>query len=303
MTSPPLAAVSIIIVSHRSASTLANCLRSVLAGQGVDEVVVVDNASDDASVDLACSIAAEDTRVRVLTNPDNRGFGSACNQGAACARGDWLVFLNPDAMLAPTAFASLRDHLAMAAFGLLGARVVGGDEAPCGPQRRREPTPWRWAMSASGLDRWQARWPCLAGMELPAGNSSAVVQEVDAVNGAMMAVSRDAFEAVHGFDPGFFLHAEDLDLCRRIRDAGYRVVRADDIVVRHIGGVSSRQRPVWIECQKVRAMRRYFRKHRPQDGWLARALIALGLAGVLVVRLPTAVWRSWTPAGRNSGAQ
>ena len=86
------------------------------------------------------------------------------------------------------------------------------------------------------------------------------LQRVDAVSGALMLMPRALFDAVDGFDEGYRLHAEDLDLCRRAREAGAVVAVANDVRVVHVRGVSSRSRPVFVEWHKHRGLWRYFRK-------------------------------------------
>lgn len=285
---------SVVVVSHRSAATLEQCLTSVLASSALIELIVVDNASDDGSAGLAVRLAAMEPRLRVVANGDNRGYAAACNQGAAIAGGDALLFLNPDAFVAGDTIAAMRAHLAAdATIGLLGARVVDSRGRRCGPQRRREPTARRSLMTLTGLARLEPWLPALAGVEAPEPSSAspAAIEPVDAVNGAAMLVRRAAFAAVGGFDAAFRLHAEDLDLCRRLRDAGWRVARAGDVTIVHIGGVSGRRRPLWVEWQKTRSLWRYFRKHQPGAGVALRGAVAAGLALRLALKTPLLLLR------------
>ena len=86
------------------------------------------------------------------------------------------------------------------------------------------------------------------------------LQRVEALSGAMLLMPTNVFAQVGGFDPGYRLHAEDLDLCRRIREAGFAIAVANDVRVTHLRGVSSRSRPLWVEWQKHRGLWRYFGK-------------------------------------------
>jgi GT2 family glycosyltransferase len=284
---------SVVIVSHRSLATLGDCLAAVLASTAPGEVIAGDNGSDDGSAGLLAELAASQPRLQVIVNPDNRGFGAACNQGARLATGDALLLLNPDAFVPVDALARLRTVLGLdPAIGLLGCSVVDADGRPHGPQRRREPTWRRSLMSLTGLARLERRWPALAGVERPApAPMMAVTEAVDAVNGAVMLLPTGLFRALGGFDEGFRLHAEDLDLCRRVRDAGRRVAIAPAIAVRHVGGVSGRRRPLWVEWQKTRSLWRYFRKHQPDAGPVVRAVVALGLGLRLLLRAPLLLLR------------
>lgn len=301
---PTAGLTNVVVVSHRSASTLGDCLDAVLASTVPVEVVVVDNGSDDGSTELVAAMAATDARLRLIANAGNPGFASACNQGAAAAGGDGLLFLNPDAFVAPDTVARLRARLAGdPAIGLLGCTVVDAHGRAHGPQRRREPTWRRSLMSLAGLDRWQDRWPKLEGLEQApptagAGSQAVVavvdadaVETVDAVNGAVMLLPTDLFHGLGGFDTGFRLHAEDVDLCRRVRDAGRRVALAVDVPVVHVGGVSGRRRPLWVEWQKTRSLWRYFRKHQPGTAWPIRFAVALGLGLRLLLKAPLLLLR------------
>lgn len=281
-----------MVVSHQSAETIGRCLDSIRGDRAVVEMVVVDNASDDGTGDLVARRAATDARNRLLRNDTNRGFSAACNQGASTSHGSFLLFLNPDAFVAADSISRLHEHLIdNPAIGLIGACVVDESGRTHGPQRRREPTWRRSLMTLTGLARFERRWPSFAGIEqrLDPKSASIFVEEVDAVNGAAMMLPRALFDTVRGFDESFFLHAEDLDLCRRVRNAGYRVAIANDVVITHIGGVSGRQRPLRVEWHKTRSLWRYFRKHEPDAGWAIRLLVAAGLGLRLVAKLPAMV--------------
>lgn len=278
-----------VVVSHCSAATIQDCLRAVLSSSAPLEVVVVDNASDDATRLLLAEQQAAEPLLAVVLNDENRRFASACNQGAAVARGETLLFLNPDAFVKSDTVRQLGALLAANPdVGLLGCGVQDENGRPHGPQRRREPN-WRRSLaSLTGLSRLEGRFPSLSGIEdrspLPA---DAELIDVDAVNGALMLVRRAVFQRIGGFDEGFLLHAEDLDLCRRIRHAGFRVCMAPRVTITHIGGVSSRRRRVQVEWWKTQSLWRYFRKHDAAARSLPVAgLVALGLAARYVLTLP-----------------
>jgi N-acetylglucosaminyl-diphospho-decaprenol L-rhamnosyltransferase len=273
--------VSVVVVAHDSGTWLDACVRSVLAQSAPElELIVVDNASRDGAIERLPS----DPRVLALRNPDNRGFGTACNQGAARARGVWLLFLNPDCELPPSALSQLVACAnQMASLGLLGAQLLNDDGSPQAASRRRAPTPQR---------LWQALRQGRAAIEVPS-SSTAEIEEVEAVSGALMFLPRDLFEAVGGFDPGYVLHFEDLDLCRRVRDAGRRVAIANDVRVVHHKGTSSRKRPLWVEWQKHRGLVRYFRKF---DASSSPRWLRLALPLVMWLRFPAAALRAWIRA-------
>ena len=248
--SSDIADIAVVVVSHESASTLEECLLRLRAAHGVAEIRVIDNASQDGTLDLIQRHAAQDPRVRFIGNPDNPGFAVGCNQGATESTAPWLAFVNPDLMVEADTLSRLRAHaLALEGEALLGVDLV--DEAGVHDEAARRRDPDFAAMLAS---------PARASkLGVPVENGSAL-QTVDAVSGALMLLPRTLFERLKGFDEGYRLHAEDLDLCRRVRIAGAAVAIANDICVLHVRGVSSRARPLFVEWHKHRGLWRYFRK-------------------------------------------
>lgn len=270
---PPLPqdTFAVVVVAHDSAATLSACIERVLAAEGVAELAIVDNASRDGSVAAVQFRHASDARLRVLRNDANPGFATACNQGAAATSAPWLAFVNPDCFLEPDSLARLRDAVAReAAPGVVGADVVGRDGEREPAARRREPSLARSLRSIAGLER--------AIHAAPAPDANGLT-EVDAVSGALMLVPRAAFVHLGGFDEGYRLHCEDLDLCRRARDAGLRVLVAEDVRVVHEKGGSSRRRPLFVAWHKHRGMWRYWRKFEGAGApWWRRAVVGSGIA-------------------------
>jgi hypothetical protein len=270
---------SVIIVAADSGPLLLQSIERALASSAPVEIVVVDNASQDGISAEAAARHAQDSRFRLIANAGNRGFGPACNQGAAGALGDSLLFLNPDCLIERDTVAALRAILATdASLGLLGADVRTPEGAPARGNRRRDPTLRRAAMTLSGLARFESRWPALAGVEMPPSSAGADLERVDAVSGACMLVPRDAFDRIGGFDEAYFLHVEDLDFCRRIRESGRAVAIANAVRVVHAQGSSSRHRPLFVAAHKRRGMWRYFMKFDASArNPLMRALVWTGL--------------------------
>jgi len=262
-----VADIGVVVVTHRSASSIDACLERLRAADGVAAIRVVDNASDDDTLEVVQRHAAVDPRLRFVANPDNPGFGTGCNQGAHAldaAQGVvWLAFVNPDCLVEPTSLAALRAHARqLDGNALLGADLVDEAGERDAAARRRDPD------FAAML-----RTPAAArlGVPLDPGRS---LQTVDAVSGALLLLPRLLFERLGGFDTGYRLHAEDLDLCRRARDAGAVVAVANDVQVVHLRGVSSRSRPVFVEWHKHRGLWRYFRTFEaPQRTLPVRAAV------------------------------
>ncbi|MGA9334698.1 MAG: glycosyltransferase family 2 protein [Rudaea sp.] len=285
---------SVVIVAADSGDELGGCVESVLAARGAIEVIVSDNASRDGSVSALTKNHSADSRLRIAHNAANLGFGTGCNRGAALASGDALLFLNPDCRVEVDTFSRLRGIAGSdSRIGLVGVNVVGPDGKPEPASRRRDPLLRRALSTMTGLSRWQSRWPGLSGVDLPAPDVMVAIEDVDAVSGAAMYLPRSIFERIGGFDEGYFLHCEDLDLCRRVRDAGFRVVCANDVHVQHAKGTSSRKRPTFVARHKHQGMWRWFTKFDPAaHNPLLRALVWLGLWAHFVVLLPVCLWRA-----------
>ncbi len=278
-TPTPIAA---IVVTHQSAGTIDECLARLRAATGVTEIRVVDNASRDDTLAVVQRHAAADPRLRFIANPDNPGFAVACNQGAADSQARWLAFVNPDCLVEVDSLDRLRAHAESLGDALVGADLVDEAGVPDAAARRHAP-----------LFAAMLRAPSSArlGVAIDEGQT---VQRVDAVSGALMLLRRALFQRIGGFDAGYRLHAEDLALCRRARDAGAVVAVANDVRVVHVRGVSSRARPVFVEWHKHRGLWRYFRKFEaPLSGLHVRCAVFL----LVWARFPFAALRALLRSG------
>lgn len=252
-----------VVVTHQSGSTIDACLTRLRAADGVTQIRIVDNVSSDTTLAIVQRHASLDPRVRFIGNPDNPGFAVACNQGARDADAPWIAFVNPDCLLETDALARLRVHAdALGVPCLLGTELVGEDGVSDPAARRRDPD------FAAMLRNAAAR--VLAVPRAPAQP----LQPVQAISGALMLLPRALFDRLDGFDVGYRLHAEDLDLCRRAREAGAVIAVANDIAVLHVRGVSSRARPVFVEWHKHRGLWRYFQRFEAgRRPWLVRVAV------------------------------
>ncbi|MFT3667317.1 MAG: glycosyltransferase family 2 protein [Pseudoxanthomonas sp.] len=260
--------IAVVVVTHASASTIDDCLMRLRVAHGVDEIRVVDNASSDGTMEIVQRHALQDARLRFIANPDNPGFAVGCNQGARDSQSPWLAFVNPDLMVEPDTLTRLRAHAAgVTGDALLGVDLVDEDGVRDAAARRRDP------VFAEML-----RAPARASRLGVPPDDTRLLQPVDVVSGALMLLPRTLFERLNGLDEGYRLHAEDMDLCRRARQAGALVAVANDIRVLHLRGVSSRSRPVFVEWHKHRGLWRYFRTFEAaQCGFVTR----LGVFGAI----------------------
>jgi len=255
--------IAIIIVSYQSASTLDQCLTRLRAADEVAEIRVVDNNSDDGTLDIVQRHATADPRLHFIANPDNPGFAAANNQGVADSRAPWLAFINPDLMVQAGTLAQLRQRGEALGDCVLGVEQVDEQGQPDAAVRRRDP-------DFGAMLRHPGQGAKLA---IPA-DPTQVLQTVPALSGALLLMPRALFDRIGGWDAGYRLHAEDLDLCRRAREAGAVVAIANDLQVVHVRGVSSRSRPFFVEWHKHRGLWRYFRRFEaPRRNLLVQAAV------------------------------
>lgn len=255
----PRPSVSVVMVVYRTGEALAKSLDCVLADPRVDELVIVDNGSSPEEAERLRALAARDRRVRMLGGHGNVGFAKGANLGARAAAGDRLVFLNPDAFLQPGCIAELVGAIeGRPAPSVVGARVLNADRTEQRGARRGDITPITALLSLSQLSqrvpawrRYEVHWEGDAEPEQ--------VAAVPTISGACFCMRREDFDAVDGFDEGFFLHVEDVDLCWRVRQQGGMVLFHPKAEVIHLGHTSQTS-PLRVEFHKGVGLARYFRK-------------------------------------------
>ena len=282
--SPFSLALSVIVVAADSGPDLRECVRRILGCSLPLELILVDNASRDGVPPAIARAHQHDIRLKMIYSRRNLGFGAAVNLAARQARSHSLLILNPDCLPSEN---DLQRLLALQAIspkaGLIGAVICNADGRPDPASWRRDPLLRRSLNTLLGRrgDTVQVK------REIPAE-----VIEVEAISGALMLMKREMFQRLGGFDETYFLHCEDLDLCRRVRDIGYQVLLAGDVRVAHGKGGSSRHRPVFVSRHKHRGMWRWFRSHDPAArNPLVAGTVWLGIWVHFLVQIPAQLWR------------
>lgn len=257
--SPPL--VSVIIVTYRNEGTIEACLasladRAVVASES--EVVVVDNSPDQATWERLQAFCRDhpDMAVTPVRPGTNLGFAAGCNLGARHARGDFLLFLNPDTRIENDILSIfLAFWKGRANPGLLGPLVLdgrGNTVRTC----RNLPTVTGILLDATGLDRFLGRYRLLRFAHDRA-------RQVPQIIGACLFTSRPLYEAFGGMDERFFVYFEEVDLCRRMAEAGYEIWFLPEARISHAAGTScetgSAAAAMIVQLRKSRML--YFRKH------------------------------------------
>ncbi len=276
------ASISAIVVTYNSAHCIRRCLDSLAAGHesAGHEVLVVDNASSD---ETRAIIAREYPWVRLIARPDNAGLSVAINEGARASAGDYLAVLNPDVHFGGDVLTPLAEYLAAHSdVGVVAPKLLDDDgqlQLSC----RAFP-----GYATALFNRYSLLTRLAPKNErsqryLMSDFDHASERDVDWVSGAALMLPRRVFDAVGGWDPGYFMFNEDVDLCRRVHDAGLRVVYQPAVVVRHTIGVSkSTSRRMIIERHK--SMWRYYRKHL-RGGIVRDAATGAGIAARCAVML------------------
>jgi len=232
---PPL--LSILIVNWNSAGLLRDCLRSLASNAATFamEVIVVDNASYDGCAEM---LAAEFPDVIFVQGTTNAGFARANNLAFRSSRGRVLLFLNPDTEVRGVAVQRLARFVeATPKAGAVGCRLLNSNGSLQTSCVQAFPTLVNQAVDSEVLRRVAPR-SSLWGMEALYGSSPGPAP-VEAVSGACLAVSREAFEAVGGFAADYFMYGEDLDLCYKLAQSGRTNYYLGDVEVVHHGGQST----------------------------------------------------------------
>lgn len=270
--------VSIIVVNYNAGAVLTECIALCL--EQAEEVIVVDNASIDESIELLKLTYANSSKLRIIKNNKNLGFADACNIGSEVATGDYLLFLNPDSLLENNTVEKLVNGFDFSpCVGMVGGLLINPDGSEQGGGRRAVPTPWRSFVRAFGLSRFANRWPILFYdfnlHKQPLPNEPIYVE---AISGACMMMKKEVMEEVGHWDKNYFLHCEDLDLCMRFRQKSWRILFVPDAPIVHYLGICSTSRPVFVEWHKHKGMIRFYKKffHYQYPGMLMW-LVSIGV--------------------------
>ncbi len=252
--------LSIIIVSWNVRADIINCLGSIYKNPSSSpfEVILIDNASSDKTVEC---IQKEFSQVVCIANNDNRGFAGANNQGIEIAKGEYLLFLNPDTIIHKGTLDYLVDFM-----------DNNKEAGACGPQLLNED---------GSIQRSVRRFPSFRGalyrftflkyfkifkkdyrnwLARDFDHKSQI--EVDQLMGAALLVRKSITDNIGGFDERYFMYYEEVDLCCRIKHDGWQIVFLPQVRITHLGGRSSQQIPAAKRIMMLRSMLKYFRKHR-----------------------------------------
>lgn len=275
-----------VVVNHDAGGHLTECVAALVA-DGADPVVVVDNASSDDSLEL---LHASEAPAEIVRSAKNLGYAGGANLGierAAAVDADVVAVFNPDALLQPGSSPAVLERFADPDIAAVGPRIYDstGDTYP---SARTVPS----ALDAAGHG--------LLGLVRPDNAFTrryrqldldpARARDVDWVSGAAIWLRRQALGEVGGWDADYFMYVEDVDLCWRLRRAGWRVVYEPGGAVVHVQGVSTRHHPYRMLAAHHRSLFRFATKRYRG----ARRLLLVPAAAVLAVRAVTTMCLHFT---------
>lgn len=251
--------VSIIIVNWNTKDFLKDCLSSIQKGTGglSYEVIVVDNSSSDDSIKF---IEDNFPNIKLIMNSINTGFAGACNQGASSAMGEYLFFLNPDTILEEDSIKKLVEFTEKpisARLGAVGPQLLNRDGTIQNSVRRFpnlkdflvRDTILKKLLPLKGKDR------------LIYNLSSQTPSIVDQISGAAILIRKSIWKNIGGMDSRFFMFYEEVDMCRRLMDLGYKVYYLPTATIVHLcGGARHKDRSA-VFYYSVRSMFLYLDKY------------------------------------------
>jgi N-acetylglucosaminyl-diphospho-decaprenol L-rhamnosyltransferase len=254
---PPV--LSIIIVNWNTRDLLRQAIQAITETYSEPdklEIIVVDNASTDGTPAMIREVYPD---VRLIILPKNIGFAGGNNRGIAVAQAKSLLLLNSDTLVLPGALEALTHYLdAHPEVGMVGPKLLNEDGTSQSSRRRFPTLPLLFLESTWLQPLAPAPWLRRFYME---DVSASEPHDVGWLTGAAMMVRQEVVEQVGGLDDGFFMYSEELDWCRRIQDAGWRIAYTPEAQIIHYGGKSSDQvvpaRHIYFQASKVR----YTKKH------------------------------------------
>jgi len=278
--------LSIIIVNYNVKEFLQNLIHSIekASTKITKEIIVIDNASDDGSVEF---LKEKFPQVKLIVNQKNLGFGKANNIGLKQATGKYILLINPDTIVAEDTFEKMIQFFETNKnVGLAGCKILNPDGTLQLACRRSFPGPWTSFTKVTGLSLLFPKSKLFARYNLTYLDENQSY-EVDAISGSFMIMRREVYKKVGGFDEQFFMYGEDLDICYRIQKAGFKVFYVHTTQIIHYKGESTKRSSLDETKVFYNAMHLFVKKHLSSSflvGLILRSAIgirsSLGFIGV-----------------------
>ena len=280
--------LSVVLVNYKVPQLTIEAVRSVLAScrqiEGEVEVIVLDNASDDDSMERLRTALGAEPRVKLLESPTNGGFARGNNQAIAEARGDYLLLLNPDTLIGESTLTYCLTFLQThPEAGAVGPRLINQSGAMHPESKRGVPTLWHSFCRFTRLYRLAPHSAWLNGY-YQGHRSPDEVQQVPVLTGAFLMMRRALYLAVGGLDERYFMYGEDIDLCYTIERAGYHNYYLPTPVLHYKGESEQAADRVRYEENFYGAMRLFYLKHQGESWWSRHVTTPLVLAAINLQR-------------------
>lgn len=260
--------VSIITVTWNSQDLIREQIKSVFLGckSITGEEIVIDNNSNDETTQI---IKKEFSQVKLIENKVNKGFGAANNQGVEIARGDFLLFLNPDMRVEPSSLDIIVDWMKKhPEVGIVSPKLVDEHgQLNLDAKPRRFPRVWE---QVALILKIPHLFPSILDHYHLSDFDENKEQKVDSVRGSFMLVRRSLVDKLgHAFDPRYFIWYEEVDLCREAKRLGFEVVYTPVIsCVDYVGQSFKKRTTIWKQKQFTKSMLQYFQKWEPWYKWI-----------------------------------
>lgn len=277
--------LSIIIVNWNSKNYLQKCIASILSSKikAIYEIVVVDNGSFDGSGEMLRQYYPQ---VKFIQNDKNVGFAKANNIAFKGSSGSHVLFLNPDTEIVDSAIDILFEQMQkLPQAGAIGCKHLNADGSVQTDCIQSFPTILNQLLNSEFLRGLFPTSPLWGMASLFSATKGAT--EVEVISGACIMMKRSLFERIGQFSQDYFLYAEDLDLCYKVRQVGYKNYYVPNAIIFHFGGTSTQQRPSDFAIVMMRAsVFRFLRKTRGEMyGWAYRCSMLIAAVGRMLCLL------------------
>jgi len=282
--------VSIVIVNYNVRYFLRQCIQSILSSrtEAELEIIVVDNASLDGSVEM---LKQEFPEIVLVSNTDNKGFSRANNQGFALATGDYVLILNPDTIIEEqTIQQCLEYYISHPGTGAIGVRMVDGSGKYLPESRRGFPTPANAFFKLSGLSKLfpgASRWNGY----YQGGQQADKAQEMDVLSGAFVFTTKAILDEIGGFDEDYFMYGEDIEMSYQIKKLNRPIVYLPYAQIIHFKGESTRKSSLNYIRRFYGAMYIYAQKRHSSSPWIWKWVLNTGIVMAAVSSYFRSVFR------------
>lgn len=285
-----MANVSIIMVSYHTGPILSRAIEAAIKQEGLQELIIIDNGNPDEIRGELRSWADREPKLRYITGHGNVGFAAGCNIGAKNARGEYLLFLNPDCVIAENTITRIVKVMKKHKDAWLAGCCLMGPEGRREANNKRNLLSPEVAMSEV-FRLWKFNEQKFPRINIVEATNDELTSYVPAISGAFMLIKRKRYLEIGGMDESYFFHVEDLDFCKEIKVQGGKVIYVPSIKAIHHRS-SSDVTSFFVEYYKTKGFIRYFNKHYRNIFYgLFIYLLSFAVWGRFLIRAPKILLR------------